>query len=100
MHGAIFTHDELHGHFQIEGRLQKFVDDRLRQNMRDAHDQTQGLCTTFATLEHPNELAAEAKNLVGVPQRDAPRMGERQLPPFAVEKRFADHLFKLVDLTA
>ena len=70
---------------------------KLRESVDSAPTRS-GRAAPPARAQGCDQLFARAEDPVGMIQRDAPRLGQDQLPPFALEQRAAQPLLQLPDL--
>ena len=85
---AVLPAHEVQWHGQVGGRTQQVADDQLRHGVRHADRQLQGPARRPAAQGF-NQLATDAKDLVGVPMDDAAGLGQRQRAALPLQQPFA-----------
>jgi hypothetical protein len=83
----------------MERRLQDSVHDRFGEHVGDPHHQAQRP-PAGASLHRVHELAAQREDLVGVPIRHPPGVGQDQIPALSVEQLLAEDVLQAMDLAA
>jgi len=93
----VFPAHQLHRLCQVSRRPQQTADDQLGHRVGDANGQLQGPARRPAP-EGLDQLPADAKNFVGVPEHDATGVGEGQRSSLPFEESLAQRLFETANL--